>query len=64
LAVVDGGGVDSADPLFGVDVLGSFVVLPASPDDESEELSPASPADDVVEAGLGRRSFFAQPEPL
>jgi hypothetical protein len=63
LAVDDGDDVDPGDPLFGADVLGSFVVLVASPDDESDEPSPPSAAE-LVEAGLARRSFFAQPEPL
>jgi hypothetical protein len=64
LAVDDGDGFDPVDPLFGADVFGSFAVVGASPDDESDEPSPPSPAGDVVEAGLARRSFLAQPEPL
>jgi hypothetical protein len=55
---------DSADPDFAGGVLASLLVLVPSPDDESDEPSPPSPPDAVAEAGLARRSFLAQPDPL
>ena len=68
LTVVDDGEVDPVDPVdpdFAGGVLASLLVLVPSPDDDdSDELSPPSPADAVAEAGLARRSFLAQPDPL
>ncbi len=71
LAVVDGfegdpvESVDPLDPDFAGGVLASLLVLVPSPGDDSEAPSPPSPAAAVVaEAGLARRSFLAQPDPL
>lgn len=71
MAVVDDDVAESDDPLdpvvpdfAGGDLAASLVVPLPSPEDDSDEPSPPSPDDAAAEAGLARRSFFAQPDPL